>query len=98
MWAPDQVGNTSRLQLPELAVNASLEFWGNDSAVMNPRTMGSQSNSRRSQAQRSEGGEEVMREGLQRAAEEADQPLEEHLRRSGVAILRDYDGQPDFFS
>ena len=44
------------------------------------------------------GGGEVMREGLRRAAEEADQPLEEHLRRSGVGILRDYDGQPDFFS
>ena len=44
-----------------------------------------------------EGGEEVMREGLRRAAAEADLPLEEHLRRSGVGILRDYDGQPDFF-
>ena len=94
----DQVGITSRLQLPELAVNASLEFWGNDSAVMSPRMTESQSDSRRSQAQRFEGGEEVMREGLRRAAEIADQPLEEHLRRSGVAILRDYDGQPDFFS
>ena len=79
-------------------MNASLEFWGNDSAVMTPMTRVTQSDSRRSQAQRSEGGEEVMREGLRRAAEEADQPLEEHLRRSGVAILWDYDGQPDFFS
>ena len=95
--APDQVGSTSRLQLPELSVNASLEFWGNNSVVMN-LTTASQSGSRRGQAQRFEGGEEVMREGLRRAAEEADQPLEEHLRRSGVAILRDYDGQPDFFS
>ena len=96
--APDQMGSTTHLQLPELSVNASLEFWGNDSAVMDPRTTASQSGSRRVQDRMSEGGEEVMREGLRRAAEEADQPLEEHLRRSGVAILRDYDGQPDFFS
>ena len=96
--APNQVGSTSRLQLPELSVNASLEFWGSDSVVMNPRTTASQFGSRRGPAQEFEGGEEVMREGLRRAAEEADQPLEEHLRRSGVAILRDYDGQPDFFS
>ena len=80
-------------------MNASLEFWGNDLTVGSAaeRTL-TQAEFRRLQAQRSEGGEEVMREGLRRAAEEADQPLEEHLRRSGVTILRDYDGQPDFFS
>ena len=93
----EQTGNTTHLQLPELSVNASLEFWGNDSAVMNPEMMASRSDSRRVHNRMASGGEEVMREGLRRAAEEADQPLEEHLRRSRVGILRDYDRQPDFF-
>ena len=39
----------------------------------------------------------MMREGLRQAAVEADLPLEEHLRRAGKGILRDYDGQLDFF-
>ena len=74
--------------LPALTVDTSLEFWRSDSSVMNPERTLTQSEFWRLSAQRSEGGEEMMREGLWQAAEEADQPLEEHLRRSGVAILR----------
>ena len=79
-------------------MNASLEFWSQDPVIgpsIGGRTL-TQEESRR--AQRSEGGEEVMREGLRQAAAEADLSLEEHLRRTGKGILRDYDGQPDFFN
>ena len=79
---PVQTISTTPPQLPGLSVEATLEFWVEDLVIR--RTM-------------EEGGEEVMRSGLCLAAEQADQPLEEHLRRSGVGILRDYDGQPNFF-
>jgi hypothetical protein len=93
------MGSITRPQLPELSVNASLEFWSQD-PVIGPSIGGetlTQEGFNRLLAQRSEGGEEAMREGLRQAAEEADLSLEEHLRRAGKGILRDYDGQPDFF-
>ena len=80
-------------------MNASLEFWSQD-PVIGPSIGGgmlTQEEFQRLQAQRSEGGEEAMREGLRQAAAEADLPLEERLRRAGKGVLRDYDRQPDFF-
>jgi len=76
------MASTTCPQLPGLSISRTLEFWAKDPEIR--RTMEG-------------GGEEVMREGLRRAAAEADLPLEEHLRRSGVGILWDYDGQPNFF-
>ena len=77
-----QTTSTTPPQLPGLNMDVTLEFWAEDPVIR--RTM-------------DDGGEEVMRAELRRAAEEVDQPLEEHLRRARVGILRDYDGQTDFF-